>query len=112
MKDFRFEQTGGIGLLHFSGELTVEDTEKLRQCFMVSFKSADYVVVNFANVTGFDSGCFKFFCSAYRIFMNYNKRLFLVGLGPKVFRGDNAGGRPEHHSHCVSECHDGCLWRG
>src|SRR5574340_982497 len=110
MTDFRFEQSEGIGLLHFSGELTENCADKLRQGFLISFESADYVVVNFTKVTRFDSGCFKLFCSAYRIFTRCNKRLLLIGLGSQVFRTKDASGWPEGLSHCVLECHGGCLW--
>ena len=112
MTDFRFKQTGGIGLLDFYGELTVQDAEKLRQGFIASFERSDYVVVNLKNVSSLDTSCFGLFCSAYRIFIRCNKRLFLTGLGPKIFRVKEVEGRPERPFHCVSECRDGCLWNG
>jgi anti-anti-sigma regulatory factor len=112
MKDFVFEQTGGIGLLHFFGDLSENYADKLRQGFMVSFESADYVVVNFTKVTGFDAGCFSLFCAANRIFSRCNKRLFLVGLTPKVSETENAFGRTVRPTFCVSECREGCLWKG
>jgi anti-anti-sigma regulatory factor len=112
MTDFKFERTGGIGLLHFSGEVTVEDSENLRKGFLVSFESSDHVVLNFTNVTKLDAGCFKIFCSAYRIFTRCNKQLSIIGLGPKVFRATDAQVLPECGSHCIPEYHDGCLWSG
>ena len=112
MTDFRFERTGRIGLLHLYGELTESCVDTLQQGFMVSFENSDYVVVNFANVTGFDASCFKLFCSAYRIFTKFNKRLLLIGLGPKVFKAKDTKDHPECRSHCVPECRDGCLFSG
>ncbi len=110
MTDFVFEQTGGIGLLHLSGELNKDGVEKLRQGFMVSFSSADYVVVNLKDVTCLDAGCLRLFCSAHRIFTRCSKRLFLVGLSPQVFGTDDAAGWPEARPHCDAGCRDGCLW--
>ena len=69
MTDFRYKQTGGIGLLDFYGELTVQDAEKLRQGFIASFERSDYVVVNLKNVSSLDRSSFGMFCSAYRIFI-------------------------------------------
>ncbi|MFI5294954.1 MAG: STAS domain-containing protein [Thermodesulfovibrionales bacterium] len=64
MTDVRFKQTGGIVLLDFYGELTVQDAEKLRQAFLASFERSDYVVVNLKNVSSLDTSCFGLFCSA------------------------------------------------
>ncbi|MHB8882399.1 MAG: STAS domain-containing protein [Thermodesulfovibrionales bacterium] len=110
MSDLIFEQTGGIGLLHLSGEWGSEGVEKLRQGFMVSFRSADHVVVDLRDVTGLDAGCFRLFCSAYRVFTSSSKRLLLVGLSPRVFSANDAADRPQQGSHCDALCLNGCLW--
>lgn len=110
MSDLIFEQTGGIGLLHLSGEWGSEGVEKLRQGFMVSFRSADHVVVDLRDVTGLDAGCFRLFCSAYRVFTSSSKRLLLIGLSPQIFGAHDAADRPEQGSHCDALCLNGCLW--
>ncbi len=110
MSDFIFEQSGDIGLLHLSGELTEHSVEKLRQGLTASFERSDLVVVDLEKVTGLDAGCFRLFCAAYRICTGCNKRLFVISPGPKVFRALDAAGRPERSSHCASKCRDGCLW--
>jgi len=112
MKDIMYEQNGGIGLLHFSGDSSENCADKLRQGFMVLFESTDYVVVNFTKATELDIGCLNLFCTAHRIFTRCNKRLMLAGRVPKVFRARDESGRPLRPSCCVSECREGCLWNG
>jgi len=108
--DYRFEQTGQIGLLHFSGELTEHCVEKLRQGFIASMERSDFVVVNLRNVTGLDAQCFRLFCTAYRIFCECNKRLLLVSQNLSVSRYLNVIDNVEPYAHCASKCRDGCLW--
>jgi anti-anti-sigma regulatory factor len=109
MADFVFEREGGIGVLNFFGALTGESVSGLQQGLMISLENADYVIVDFRNVTGMDACCLRLFCSAHQISLRSNKRLLLTGLRPEVFCGvGNAGSL--HHSGCVSECLESCLW--
>lgn len=110
MADFIFERTGEIGLLIFSGELTEQAAEKLRQGLMTSFESVDYLVVNLTNVSNIDTSCFGMLCTAHRVFTTCNKRILLVGLSPEVRRIRRSAVRPERLSRCVSQCGKSCLW--
>lgn len=110
MTDFSFEQAGHIGLLHFSGDLTEQCVERLRQGFIASLEHSDFVVVNLRNVTGLDARCFRLFCTAYRIFSGCNKRLFLLSQDQNVFSYMDNADKVDRYANCVSKCRDGCLW--
>jgi anti-anti-sigma regulatory factor len=109
MADFVFEREGGIGVLNFFGALTGESAAGLQQGLMISLENADYVIVDFRNVTGLDTSCLRLFCSAHQISLRSNKRLLLTGLRPEVFCGVGGVGLL-NHSGCVSECLESCLW--
>jgi anti-anti-sigma regulatory factor len=109
MADFVFERAGGIGVLNFFGSLTDECVTGLQQGLMISLENADYVVVDFRNVTGLDICCLRMFCSAHQISMRSNKRLVLTGLRPEVFGGARESALLQD-SECASECQESCLW--
>lgn len=108
MTDFMFEWIGGVGMLDFSGDLTMERVEKLRHGLLVSLENADWVVVNLRKVTSLDAGCFPLFCSAHRVFTRLNKGLFLVGLRPQLFDGEEEGSLPRRGADCKE--FKSCLW--
>ena len=109
MTDFVFEREGEIGVLNFFGTLTGESVAGLRQGLMISLENADYVIVDFRNVTGLDPCCLQMFCSAHQISLRSKKRLLLTGLKPEVFCGVGEDGAL-HHSGCISECLESCPW--
>lgn len=109
MIDFVFERAGGVGLLNFSGSLTTEGIARLQQGLMISLENADYVVVNFENVTGVDIRCLRMFCSAHQISLRSNKRLVLTGLSREVLGGTGESALLRHPD-CASECQESCVW--
>lgn len=84
--NFRFEKSGGFGLLSFDGELTVECADRLKEALMVSMDNAEHLVISFKNVTKIDCICLRLFCNAYRKSERLRKRLTLTGISPEMYK--------------------------
>jgi anti-anti-sigma regulatory factor len=107
---FSFDCSGDVGVLTLNCNLTLENASRLREFLMVSLENADYVVVNFKNVTEAEASCLQMLCSAHRISMRSKKKLTVTGVSPEVMRYTADELNSFCASHCVPECGNRCLW--
>lgn len=79
MANFKYEQTGSGGILKITGKLTVNSGEDLKSALMMSLGSADYIVLDFDNVTDIDSGCLRILCGLIKTSKTFKKAVVLYG---------------------------------
>lgn len=86
MISFKFEKSGGFGLLTFDGELTEDRAGKLKEALMISMDNAEHVVVSFEKVTKIDLLCIQLFSIAYKRSKKLKKRLTFIGMHPEKYK--------------------------
>ncbi len=110
LQAYDFGRKGKVGVLTFSGSLTVECSARLRETLMVSLEHNDYLVVHLRDVTEVDVYCMQMFCSAHRISVRSNKRLTLTGMRPEVLRQTVDDMKSLGMRDCAACCDMSCLW--
>jgi anti-anti-sigma factor len=99
---FGFEQSGDIGLLTFSGELTKQHSGEMKTALMKALDRVDHVVFNLEKVTAMDAVCFQLLCMAHRISASLNKRLTIIGFRHRSIKRLFEHGRLRHREHAKS----------
>lgn len=85
MTSFRFEKSGGLGIVTFDGELTAEFAGRLKEALMVSLDNAEHVVINCERVTKIDRICMHLLSLACRKSKRLKKRITLTGIHPETY---------------------------
>jgi len=110
MIDFKFEQSGKVGMLTINDDLTVQKEDELREALMMSMAFADHVVINIEKVTEVDMTCLQFLCSAYLTSLRSNKVLSMVSPVPDVYKRAIQYAGYCKHTGCMNQSEKSCLW--
>ena len=87
--NFKFDSSGGIGVLTFYGNLSRDRANELREALMVSVENAHHLVVNLENVTKLDSHCLQAIYTACRTAQRLNKGFTVNGVYSNKFSSDS-----------------------
>ena len=67
MIDFRLEDTAGGSRLKLSGDLTIENGERLKTILLESIEGRDCLSLDLSEATAVDAAGFQLLCSAFRL---------------------------------------------
>jgi ABC-type transporter Mla MlaB component len=110
MADITIKKKKNRRVLHLSGELVVQDAERLASGLLEALGDADRVEIDLSSVTDLDISCLQLFCAAHKTSAQQNKLLRIDGVCPEAVRrlAENAG---FGHAGCSLDVGDACLWK-
>jgi len=110
MAEFTVEQTGGMGVLHLKGALTIQQAGDLKDALLRVLSNAEQVGLSLEQVTEVDISGLQVLCSAFRTALTRNRRLLLSGPIPKSFSRTAADSGFSCRSGCSADPKTRCPW--
>jgi anti-anti-sigma regulatory factor len=106
----QFRQSGSIGVLTFSGALTVKHIGEMRNIFIRTLMNFEHIEMDISAVTDIDLFCLQLLCSLHRTSLGMNKRVDIIGSQPANFRETLEEAGYSRVTGCGLDREHGCFW--
>jgi len=103
------KDSGTLGILTLSGNLTQCHAEELRECLVQAFDRVNRLIVNCEKMTSLDMFFIRQLCTAYRVSRIAKKEITLAGDGVALFQ---SAVQSDEYAHCKEaglECEKQCF---
>lgn len=111
MNDIIVEKKANIGVLHLSGEFTIQDSVRLFTVLQESLEdnSLDCIEIDLSSVTNIDVSCLQLLCGAHKTSISSNKNLLVAGtISNELRQAINRAGYLRHKG-CFPDNDSNCL---
>ena len=110
MAEFTLEQTGGTGVLHLKGALTIQQAGDLKDALLRVLSGAEQVSLRLEQVTEVDISGLQLLCSAFRTALTRKKKLLISGPVPESITKTAADSGFSCRSGCAADSKIRCPW--
>ncbi len=112
MADCITEDKGDIRILRLSGELTIQDADRLRSTLIEELARVDRIGIDLSSVTDVDIACLQLFCAAHKTSMDSDKLIKFEGVLPNLFKQAVKNAGYLRYTRCARDVNGECLWMG